>query len=154
MGARGPAPKPTNLKLVQGTISRGQAARKNEPKPKVEAPQPPADMSPEARAEWDRVVPDLLRLGVLTRIDRAALVAYCECWSLFWRSKLVVDEEGATFTTEKGYVGQRPEVSIANKALSQMRAYLIQFGLTPSSRSRVEGSAEPVDDEKDYLFGE
>jgi hypothetical protein len=45
------------------------------------APEPPDDLTPEARAEWARIIPGLGRLGVLASVDRGGLVEWCEAWS-------------------------------------------------------------------------
>jgi phage terminase small subunit len=56
----------------------------NEPKPKVERPSCPPDLSKVARKEWRRIVPILEELQIVARLDRAALSAYCESWAR-WR---------------------------------------------------------------------
>lgn len=48
--------------------------------------------------------------------------------------------------TNSGYPVVSPWLNIANAAMKQMRAFLIEFGMTPSSRSRV---SVPADDEGD-----
>jgi len=50
--------------------------------PPVEAPARPPGLSKLARAEWDRVVPELLRRGVVAKIDRSIVMNYCEAVSL------------------------------------------------------------------------
>ena len=50
------------------------------------APNPPDWLSAGALAEWERVVPDLLTLGWVHRLDRMQLAAYCEAvadWETF-----------------------------------------------------------------------
>ena len=41
----------------------------------------PKQLDTEARREWRRVAPELERMGLSTTLDRAALAAYCACWS-------------------------------------------------------------------------
>lgn len=45
---------------------------------------------------------------------------------------------------------QSPFLAIANKAFEQMRAMLVEFGMTPSSRSRVHArpleGADPMEE--------
>jgi P27 family predicted phage terminase small subunit len=52
--------------------------------PPAGAPKCSSDLSKDAKREWKRIVPDLMDMGVLSRIDTAALAAYCECCSR-WR---------------------------------------------------------------------
>ena len=49
-----------------------------------------------------------------------------------------IAENGETqFSKRSGLESARPQVAIRDKALSTMKAYLVEFGLTPSSRTRV-----------------
>jgi len=127
--------KPTKLKQLQGT-ARADRINASEPQFEVGSGYCPRWLSDEARAEWRRVAPELIACGLLTVVDRAALEAYCETYAQ-WRRAIEALKDGMTFTTDKGYVQQLPEVAIANNALKQMRAFMTEFGMTPSSQSRV-----------------
>jgi P27 family predicted phage terminase small subunit len=49
-----------------------------------------------------------------------------------------IQETGAVIKSPKsGFPIQNPFVGVANTALDQMRKFLIEFGLTPASRSRI-----------------
>ena len=41
-------------------------------------------------------------------------------------------------TTPNGYQQPSPWVAVANKSLEQLRGFAVEFGMTPSTRSRVE----------------
>jgi P27 family predicted phage terminase small subunit len=97
----------------------------------------------EAKREWRRIVPHLEQLGLLTQVDRAALAAYCQLYARWWEAERAIREHGLTQETESGYVTQRPEVGIANTALTQMRRYLVEFGLTPAARTRIDAPTAP-----------
>ena len=67
-----------------------------------------------------------------------------------------IDSEGSTFETDKGYQQQTPWVGIANTNQKLMLQAASEFGLTPSSRSRiVAGSAKgkELEDEMEALLG-
>lgn len=154
MGRRGPPPKPTVLKLLTGNPGKRKLNRR-EPKPKSapRPPSPPSFLGKLAKEEWRRVVPELHRLGLLTKLDRAALAAYCQSWARYIEADKVITDHGMTFMTDKGYVCQRPEVTIAQKERSQMKQFASQFGLTPASRSSINtGEAPPADPDDDFLF--
>lgn len=146
MGERGPAPKPTRLKVLEGNPGK-RALPKNEPKPQLGAPEMPKWLPEDAKAEWRRVAPELARLGLLTMIDGSSLAAYCEAFARWKRAVEQYNEEGQTFRTEAGYLAQHPAVGIANKAMGEMLKFGREFGLTPSSRGRMSlpGEQEAAD---------
>lgn len=137
---RGRRPKPTALKLVDVSHRR---ANEREPQPTPGAPDPPDWLSPAARAEWERVSPELERMGLLTRVDLAALAAYCTAYAHFVEAERTIQQHGLTVSIRddkgilKGLVAV-PEVAIACKMLDKIKAFAGEFGFTPSSRSRIE----------------
>lgn len=136
----GPAPAPTKLKELRGNPGK-RVLNANEPQPRVAKVTCPRWLPLVAKREWRRVAPELVRLGLLTVADRAALAAYCEAWAEAIMAHETLQRDGYTFTTAKGYTGVHPMVAIKNKALLRMRAFASEFGLTPSARSRL--SVEP-----------
>jgi P27 family predicted phage terminase small subunit len=147
----GRPPKPTRLRLIQGNPGK-RALPKNEPRPVAKAPSCPPWLSKEAKTEWKRIAPKLLRLGLLTEIDRAALAGYCQCWARWREAERAITRHGMTFVTESGYVCQRPEVGISKHARQGMRAFLAEFGMSPASRTRVAASRPEVLDEMEELL--
>lgn len=129
--------------MIEGNPGK-RRLNEGEPQPSRELPTRPAWLLPEAKREWTRVARELQRLGLLTTVDRAALASYCQWWARFVEAQKALDECGLVFVTANGYVQQRPEVGIAKTAASMMKSFLIEFGLTPASRSRlhVEGPKE------------
>lgn len=149
MGARGPVPKPTKLKLIEGNPGK-RPLNQNEPKPEPIAPDPPKWLTGEAKKEWLRVAPELEKLGLLTRVDMAALAGYCQAYATWVKAEKILKKEGLTFTTPNGYIQQRPEVSIAQKSLQIVRGFCAEFGLTPSARSRMS-LPDQAGDEDDFF---
>lgn len=132
----GPPPKPTRLKLLQGNPGK-RPLPKDEPQPEIGIPTRPHWLSPEAKREWTRVVPELARLGLLAKVDRAMIAAYCQCWAMYVEAIRDIDKNGTTFSTEKGYQGPRPSVAIATKMLEKANQLAAKFGFTPSDRTRL-----------------
>jgi len=132
----GRKPKPTALKRLEGNPGK-RPLNQREPQPRAAAIYCPRWLHPDAKREWHRVAPELTRLGLLTILDRAALAAYCEAYDEWLMACRVLKEEGYTFTTIKRHVGLHPMVGIKQKALDRMRAFMTEFGMTPSSRSRI-----------------
>ena len=149
MGRRGPKPEPSAIKEIKGTGGFGIT----EPKPKPIVPKCPAYLSKIAKREWKRIVPELDRLGLLTCVDGAALESYCNAYANMVEAQKIIDKYGMTFVTENGYIAQRPEVAIASKSMTIIRSFCAEFGLTPSSRSRMAVPDKPDEmDEMDKLL--
>lgn len=132
----GRRPKPTALKIAEGNLGK-RPLNLNEPQ-YGGLPKCPSHLDKGARAEWKRISKELAGVGLLAAVDRAALAAYCQCWSRWCDAEEKIREVGTVVKSPKsGYPIQNPYVSIANTALDQMRKFLIEFGLTPASRSRI-----------------
>lgn len=132
--------KPTHLKLLEGTF-RPDRAPENEPMPEAVAPDCPTWLHREAKREWKRIAPLLAELGLLTRIDRSALAAYCQLFARWYEAERAIKKHGMVMMAPWGLEMQRPEVGIAANTLKLMKAYLVEFGLTPSARSRINVAA-------------
>jgi P27 family predicted phage terminase small subunit len=160
MGVRGSGrrPLPAAVKKLRGNPGK-RPVNKREPKPEPVVPKMPEGLPPLAIAEWKAIVPMLSLLGVLTAVDGKALAAYCEYFAQ-WREALdEVRERGITVEEPIvkicgehseiiGYKYKRnPAVSIANDAAKLMKSFLIEFGLTPSSRGRLRIEAKPDGDD-------
>ncbi len=149
MAVPGPKPKPPALKVLEGNPGH-RPINTDTPKPRPIAPKCPSWLDPEARKEWRRVAPELERLGLLTGVDRAALAGYCQAYARWRQAEKVLDEKGLTFTTATGYEAPRPEATIARQMMVQMRAFCVEFGLTPSARGRM--TLPEVADDDDNPF--
>lgn len=133
----GRRPKPTALKKLEGNPGK-RPLNEREPTPRRAMPRCPHHLAGEARKEWRRVVRELYAVGLLTQVDRAALAAYCQLYARWIAAEKEIESDGLTMITAKGGVMQNPAVRIAATALDGMRKYLIEFGMTPSSRSRIK----------------
>lgn len=133
--------KPTTLKILQGNPGK-RPLPANEPKPELGAKMPET-LSAEARAEWSRIAPKLEACGVLTNIDGQALAMYCETWARWMQSGEHLRRHGLLIETPTGRTAQSPMLVIHNTAARQLRELLVEFGMTPASRSRVSAASRP-----------
>ena len=128
----------------------------NEPKPKPEPrlPAPPAHLSKEARKEWRRSGAFLLQLGLISDLDRAAFAAYCTAYGRWIEAEEGLKTYGVMIKSPSGFPMQSPYLSVANKAMEQMRSLLSEFGMSPATRTRVSASplAPEEPDEFELLF--
>lgn len=118
MAKTGRPPKPTALKLLQKTARPDRM--KNEPKPPVRAPSCPTWLHREAKREWRRLSPLLVKLGLLTDLDRSSLSAYCQSYARWYEAEKLIVEEGMYFETGSGYKQVHPAVSVSRASLKAM----------------------------------
>jgi len=109
-------------------------------------PKVPDHLSEDAKKEWRRIIPLLEQRGTLSRADGASIALYCETHARWLQAKrdvadhgiivvtTVLDRNGEQVTSRK----QNPALKIAENAERSLRAFLREFGMTPSSRERVK----------------
>jgi phage terminase small subunit len=125
----GRPPKPTALKLVQGSRIR---KKRNEPKARVGCVPPPW-LPAGAATEWKRLSEPLLRLGLLTELDGDAFAAMC------------------ILTVRLGELAGTPaDVSNTTRELRQLWG---RFGMTPADRAKVSVRPEEEKDAFASLIG-
>lgn len=134
--AQGRKPLPTHLKVVRGTLRPG---RKNasEPKPKADNIRMPAGMSPLAKKHWVTVCKQLKDAQIMTNLDVPALAMYCEAYATWKDATDKITTIGAVVKGPNGYPVRSPYLMVAQKSFEQMRSMLTEFGMTPSSRSKI-----------------
>ena len=135
---RGRKPKPSIKSTLEGNPGK-RPRNGREPTPSAGIPRCPKHLDDEARAEWFRTSKVLKNMGLLTLADRSALAAYCVAYSRWVEAERMVKKFGMVVKTpEKGFPIKSPWLSIAEQSLETMRKLMVEFGLTPSSRSRIK----------------
>ncbi len=137
----GRAAQPAKLKLLNGRSD----GRDSGGRPVTQAPgfvrlppEAPEWLPAEARAEWDRVVPELQRLELTKPIDRAALTAYVLTWDRMVRAQKEIEDDGGSVLGENSQGRVRhPAIAVIEAASKELRAWAHEFGLTPSAEQRV-----------------
>jgi len=150
MAKRGPKPKPTSIKLLKGT--RKDRVNLEEPAKVAGDPICPDHLDGMGKAEFQRLV-DLMRsTGVLSKVDGGALALYCQTYSRWVQAEASVSDFGLLVATDSGSVKQNPAVAIAQQSVKTLHRLLVEFGLTPSSRSRLTvAQAQPADKLEEFL---
>src|SRR5262245_26664847 len=131
---RGRKPSPHNLKVISGNPSKRPL--KEPLRVGGAPPRCPSWLSSEARKEWRRLAPELIRLGLLTVLDVAVFGAYCETFALFLAITKLVAKDGATYRTANGLIKRHPAAALAQQAGRDLLALDSCFGLTPAARQR------------------
>jgi len=148
----GRKPQPTKLKEIKGNPGK-RPLPKNEPQVPVEAPDPPETLSEEAAEHWGVVVRQLFEAGVMTSLDTDALALYCEAYARWVYANSMVRKHGLLVKTPNGFPAQSPYLQVINKSFEQMRSILTEFGMTPSSRTRISGGGGGGGDNPFGQFG-
>jgi len=112
----------------------------NEKEPLVEVtiPDPPDYLVDEEIDIFVTTAGKLARMRVMTEADVDALAIYCVNFFRWKEATQKVREIGMIIKSPKGYLIQNPYLAIANKAQKCCMDILTEFGLTPSSRTRVQ----------------
>ncbi|MCY0919618.1 MULTISPECIES: phage terminase small subunit P27 family [unclassified Streptomyces] len=157
MGRRGPAPKPTPLRVLHG--DRKDRINRDEPQPSELDVEPPAWLSDAAVEVWEQLASDLIAKGVLTAWDVEAYANWCDAVVRRRDAAEHVAEEGAVvehpvFNKNGDVTGQRMGKNAWLLALdaadAQVQRYAARFGLTPSDRSQLKigGQQDPAGAER------
>lgn len=103
----------------------------------------PKWLSDAAKKEWRRIAKIFAEEEKeFTDKDLKALEAYCTNYAKWQKCEQIIDEKGYSMEVgDNGYEQQRPEVSIANKAQTEMRAWAKELGLTPAARQRMKAES-------------
>jgi len=106
-------------------------------------PTRPSHLGKVAKKEWTRCCRLLMQRGTVTKADAACLELYCV---LYQRHRLCLDEIDKNGMFEADADGIRVESAaskLATKLSIQLRALLVQLGLTPSAREKAKRVAPP-----------
>ena len=131
---------PSILKLLRGNPGK-RPVNKQEPSPQAGVPDCPSWLTQKAKETWKQIAPILDGMRVLTKADRQALELLCDAYAEYRKARETILKRGLTYTSktsEGKIIRPLPEVSIAADASRRLRAMLLEFGLTPSSRSRIQ----------------
>jgi len=157
-GKAGRPPKPVEQHHRDGTF-RPDRHNKNTAQFKKGSTRTPAGLSKGARAEWARLSPELVRLGMWTVADRIVFTGYCVAVDEYMQlTRAIGKMPSITFTTEKGYSGVVPEVGARQKAWMVIKDCSARFGLSPADRASLPIAPPPADPNapetpESFLFG-
>jgi P27 family predicted phage terminase small subunit len=123
------------LRSIEGDRSH-RRPNAREPRPPAARPSPPRELDAVARREWNRVVPLLEGLQLLTTLDRAALAAYCFAYSAMISCALDLQryDRGEEIMHSPA---RNSLVAALGTAQRLVATWCSRFGLTPSDRCRM-----------------
>ncbi|MBN8994359.1 MAG: phage terminase small subunit P27 family [Rhizobiales bacterium] len=154
--SKGRKPKPTRIKEIEGNAGK-RPLREREPKPRELTAAAPKHLRPAARQAWKVWATQLQRAGVVTEIDAAALEVLCEAYADLREARAELKRFGADYyetTNQHGSTMYRahPALAAVRDADRRIRAWLSEFGMTPSARSRVDTAGDGEEDPAAEFF--
>ncbi|RVJ21851.1 phage terminase small subunit P27 family [Sinorhizobium medicae] len=103
-------------------------------------PKPPTWLPTHGKAEWRRVVPQLVADRKIAAHELGTVEAYCLAVANMRQAEAVVSKLGMTFESDSG-PKRRPETTILKENLEASRRLAAELGLTPASRGKNSGGA-------------
>lgn len=155
MGNRGPAPKPSAIRVLEG-ITKPSKMPVAEPKPKIASNSDcPINLTPAQKLIWDSLAPELIRIGTLALTDIPAFIRYIDLSLEYHEMQRQIAGKNyiLVIRNDEGvpkYASVMPQISIRNQALQNMLRLEQQFGMTPASRTRIMsilGGEDPNNDD-------
>ena len=150
MGARGPAAKPVELKLLEGNRGNRPLDVTGLFRPEVGVPDAPKWLAPEARKAWRRLSAELVRYNLLSKVDRDAFAMLCQTVgrlelierAIAGRMAQAVDEgrdaaDALLDRTPNGLQVQAAIYQVLNREQAKLHGLLASFGMRPDARTKV-----------------
>lgn len=124
--------RPSGPKLFTGDPATiGSKAPTEEPLPIC-----PSDLDDEAKKKWRELIKLLADTGMLRKVDRDVLAMYCTAYSRWREAEKFVAKLGHLIKGQNGWY-LNPSLSVANRAMEQMRKFGKVLGLDPASRKSL-----------------
>lgn len=128
---RGRKPKPTRILKFEGNPGHRSKKRLKDIEVQPGLPECPDWIKGTAKTEWDRVIPILDGMGLITKADLAAIVCYCLAY--------------ATLQSEQKKKDSKDRNLNIKNAMAMIKGFCIEFGMTPSSRGRMSLKSKEKD---------
>lgn len=143
MGRR---PVPSEILETRGAYKiNPQRRREGEPKASGR-PKMPRHLDTYGKAEWRRIVALMEKMGTLSETDQSAIEQYCESYSDWRQAKetckktgqahIIYGKDGKPMTKRNAFM------AVKQACADRCFRYLIEFGMTPSARSRLQVEAK------------
>ena len=136
---------PPNVHQLRGNVrpSRHGGRRIG---PALPPPTCPRWLDPVAKAEWRRITPELVGLGVVTVLDRACLAAYCVSFAGWRRASEGLECAGLVVVGHRKALRKNPLLMVERQYRESMQRFAGELGMTPASRARLHLPDPPEPD--------
>lgn len=150
MGARGPKPAPTRLKVVRG--DQESRINRNEPLPSdMSTVRPPEWLEGVALEVWHYYAVDLIDKGCLTAWDVDTFAIFCKAVAVYRDCAAKLSDQYTALGAAGGVI-KSPYHQIMRDCDQTIAKFSSRFGLTPGDRAdlkvggekKIEGGAERI----------
>ena len=136
----GRPPKPTALKILQGTARRDRL-NDREPDARVitRLPSPPPELTERAARMWREYGREAIHAGLLTALSLPCLRRRCIAYDDYETARELVARSGMVLTAKGGSgVYLNPAFNAKSMASKEMHRCEVEFGMTPASATKVK----------------
>lgn len=162
----GRKPTPTELRKLSGSnldrVNRREARFRSVDSVK---PLKIVERLPYALEEWNRVLPELVENGLLTKANLAIFGAYCVAYAHWYEAEDDICERGRVleepvFNRAGDISGHRekpnPAIAQSHQFSLEMLRHAVEFGMTPASATRISipADAERADSFDEFMNGD
>jgi P27 family predicted phage terminase small subunit len=138
---------PTKLRVLRGE-SRPSQINRHEPEPLPGGPIAPDDLSPEAKAVWERVLREVGHTGVIRGADADVLRMYADAVARYQQAEGLLRQTGPLVVDRHhgGSAVKSPLHQIVRDNAVLVRTFAGELGLSPAARVglRDAGEGAPV----------
>jgi P27 family predicted phage terminase small subunit len=144
---RGRKPKPTRVKKLQGNPGKRKIKNAGEPKPRANNVDIANLLSfgNLSRAFLDKYGPLLKVEGLLTDLDQPALELMSTHYAIAMKAAEVIETEGIKTKDDHQLDRKHPLLPVFRDNSTAFKGYAVEFGMTPSGRSRFGQEIEQLD---------
>lgn len=141
MGLRGPPPKPTALRLLEGNPGKVKL-NPNEPQPRrLTTVDPPADLGEEGKLVFNALSRELINCGLLSAVDLEPFARYVRLLVEYREADKQINGKFVIPMRDKNgqfaYFIPNPWVAVRDRAMDRLLRLEREFGMTPASRVRM-----------------
>lgn len=148
MGKRGPAPKPTKLRLLDG--ARERDLNRAEPIARTGKIEPPDYVSDDVRGIFEYVVHELEHMRIASPADVDSIMCFAEAVDKHRKASALLARSSVLVKGLHGTLVRNPALAVQRDAANTIRQFAQEFGLTPSARARINN--ERIERDEDNPF--
>jgi P27 family predicted phage terminase small subunit len=101
----------------------------------------------QARKEWRRVTPLLLKNTLISHLDDTAIADYCVVWARLQWAERTLTRTGPFLKNDRGRVSRNPIAPMIGELRRQLCGYQSRLYLDPASRARLLASQPAAPDD-------